>query len=201
VQKLYKMNLKLASPTLTSASVFRFILVAPSTSHQIAESVNFAKDPTDAAPHGFDCGGPANKGQECSVIKSFKVRGTSDFGCEEDEYCVEDPMSSLGGRCINLDVEQEQDFDTTLAVESHRWLEGIPCYYSDGSEGVKCEGEDACYYNCRQKWMIDPDKVGCDSCNGDYACYYSTDENDITIGENSCVGNWSCSYGEFEEVY
>jgi hypothetical protein len=167
------MILKIASPALTLASFPGTVLVAPSASPQIAKSVNFAKDPADAAPHGLDGEAPTNKGQECSINESFKVREASDadvgiFGCGEDEYCVEDPASSLGGRCINLDVEQEHDLDKTLTVELHRQLEGIvstgpgpdgiPCYYSDSSKGVKCYGYMACYdYD---QWRINPVKTG-----------------------------------------
>jgi hypothetical protein len=68
-----KMILNLASPALTLASVLGTALVATSTSREIVASVNFAKDPADPAPKGFDSGAPANEGQECSINESFKV--------------------------------------------------------------------------------------------------------------------------------
>jgi hypothetical protein len=131
--------------------------------------VSFAKDPADSTPRGSDGSTPsANEEQECSFNELFKIGETSDadvgiFGCGEDEHCVEDSVSSLGGRCINLDVEHEQDFDETLAVESHHRLAGIPCTYSDGiTEGVKTNHGNG---------MINVTDVGCGSCNSYKACY------------------------------
>jgi hypothetical protein len=101
----------------------------------------------------------------CSRLERRVMRDVGIFGCGEDEHCVEDSVSSLGGRCINLDVEHEQDFDETLAVESHRRLAGIPCTYLDGiTEGVKCEGFNACY-KTNGNAMINVTDVGCGSCN------------------------------------
>jgi hypothetical protein len=54
----------------------------------------------------------SKRGQECSIRESFKVREARDvhvgiiFGCGEDEYCVVDPASSLGGCCIKLHQTQ-----------------------------------------------------------------------------------------------
>jgi hypothetical protein len=143
---------------------------------------------------GGDGDAPPNKGQECSINESFKVREASDadvgiFGCGKDEYCVEDPASSLGGRCIKFDVEHEQDFDETLAVESHRQLqEGIPCTYRNGTKGVKCQGIYACDYFGTMK--INPDNVGCGSCIGISACN-TYDYRDIT----------GCSESEYMKKY
>jgi hypothetical protein len=200
------MILKISSPALTLASVFGSVLVAPSTSHQVAKSVNFAKDPTDAVPQGFDGGTSPNEGQECSIKESIKIREAIDadgiFGCDEDEYCVEDHVSSLGGRCIKFDIEHhEQDFDKTLlAVDSHRLLQddGIQCTYNNGTAGVKCVGTMACD-------NIDSKFVKCGSCIGYQSCY-SSSLRTVFVGEGSCVGVASCYYGyydhgEYEEVY
>jgi hypothetical protein len=205
------MIIKLSSPALTFASVLGTVLVAPSTSRQIAKSVNFDKDPADAAPQGFDGGAPRNEGHECSFNESFKVREASDtdvgiFGCDDFEYCAEDVTSSLGGRCINLIVEHEQDFDKTLAVESRRQLAvctdkncSTTCTYSDGiTTGVKCDGDQACF-------LLDPDNVECGACIGKHACsFYSWPQygtpQPFTRGEGSCRGDYSCQIGEYEEV-
>jgi hypothetical protein len=75
---------------------------------------------------------------------------------------VEDPASSLGGRCIKL----KQDFHKNLAAESHRRLAGIPCTYSNGTVGVKCAGYQACSNDDFGTQFINPANVGCGSCNG-----------------------------------
>jgi hypothetical protein len=203
-----KMIIKLSSSALTFASVFGTVLVVPATSRQIAKSVNFDKDPVDSAPQGFDNNTPAKEGQECSLNESLKVREASDtdigiFGCGEDEYCMEDPASSRGGRCIKFDVEHEHDFDRTpLALESHRRLAVCnsynclqSCTYSDGiTTGVKCDGSYACY-------GLDLDNIACGACIGSYACDFYTDSPQFfTRGEGSCRGDYSCYKGEYEEV-
>jgi hypothetical protein len=202
------MIIKLSSSALTFASVFGTVLVAPATSRQIAKSVNFDKDPADAAPQGFQDNAPAKEGQECSLNESFKVQEGSNtdvgiFGCGEDEYCMEDPASSRGGRCIKFDVEHEQDFDKLpLSVESHRRLATClssdcrtTCTYSDGvTTGVKCDGFSACY-------GLDLDKVECGACIGPFACAFGFGAaNSFTRGEGSCRGLFSCTHGEYEEV-
>jgi hypothetical protein len=170
--------------------------------------VNFDKDPADSAPQGFDDNTPAKEGQECSLNESFKVREASDtdvgiFGCGEDEYCMEDPASSRGGRCIKFNVEHKHDFDkTTLAVESHRQLAvcggadcKTTCTYSDGiTTGVKCDGAWACF-------NLDLDKVECGACIGTSACYlWNTGFSSFIRGEGSCRGRGSCAFGEYEDV-
>jgi hypothetical protein len=187
------MILKIASPALTLASFLGTVLVAPSASHQIAKSVNFAKDPTDAAPHGLD-----------GEALQTKDRNVQSRNCSRFERPVMQTLVSL----INLDVEQEHDLDKMLSVESHRQLEGIvsngpgpdgiQCYYSDSSKGVRCYGYMACYdYD---QWRINPDDVECGSCNGEKACY-SVSFRNITVGEKSCSGKYSCALliGEYEE--
>jgi hypothetical protein len=155
--------------------------------------------------HGGDGDAPPNKGQECSINESFKVREASDadvgiFGCGKDEYCVEDPAFSLGGRCIKFDVEHEQDFDETLTVESHRRLDdSILCTYLNGTAGVKCQGGYACT-NFKDEQIINVTNVGCGSCNEDYACHSDKYKN-ITVGEGSCVGKYCCSRGEYMKKY
>jgi hypothetical protein len=200
------MILKLSSPALTLVSVFGAVLVAPCTSRQIAKSVNFAKDPADSPPQGFNGDTPPNEEQECSFNKSFKVGEASAdadigiFGCGKDGYCVEDPASSLGGRCINLDVDHEQDFEEMLAVESHRRLAGISCTYSDGiTKGFKCLGFQAC--DDGNLPVINVTDVGCGSCNGDYACYFFAGYRKITVEERSCVGDYSCYNSEYTKKY
>jgi hypothetical protein len=200
----------IASPTLTLASVLGTALVASSTSREIVASVNLDKDPADASLRGFDGDTLANEGQECSFNELLKVQETSDadlgiFGCDKDKYCAEDPSSSLGGHCINL----KHDFHKTLAAKSQRRLQGdpfpqwpgvqgLPCYYSDGSKGYKCQGEDACYSECYSDWRINPDDVGCGSCNGRCACYRDPYRK-VIVGEKSCVGFTSCFYGEYRK--
>jgi hypothetical protein len=204
------MILNLASPALTLASVLRTALVTPCTSRQIAKSVNFARDPADSSPQGFNGDTPPKEEQECSFNKSFKVGEASAgadvgifTGCGKDESCVEDPASSLGGRCINLYVEHEQDLDKTLAVESHRrlasWNRPIQCTFSNGTAGVKCEGDNACFYNGR--YEINVTNVGCGSCIGEYACSWYKGYRSITIGENSCRQDHSCSKSEYTKKY
>jgi hypothetical protein len=150
---------------------------------------------------GGDGYAPPNEGQECSINETFNVGEARDadvgifFRCGKDEYCVEDPASSLGGRCIKFDIEDEQDFVKMLAVESHRRLawEGIKCEFLNGTAGFKCndeKGGNPCF-------GPNPFRIGCGSCIGEDSCS-SDGYRDIDIGENSCKGRSSCSGGEYK---
>jgi hypothetical protein len=102
---------------------------------------------------------------------------TGILSCAAYETCVEDEMSSAGGRCVALG-------DVNLTTESHRELVSTPCTFSDGSAGFKCDGEMACPES------VDQSLIGCGSCIGDYACQYL--DGGTTVGENSCVGYQAC---------
>ena len=80
---------------------------------------------------------------------------------------------------------EEADFNSSTALgrlgiePSHTKVEsfaadisgGIPCTKRNGKDDVKCNGGGACY-------GINPDHVGCGSCNGEAACMYATGEFD-----------------------
>jgi hypothetical protein len=76
--------------------------------------------------------------------------------------------------------------------------DGISCFYSDGTPGVKCVGFNACvacgdynyYYGCYTFINIDIDRIGCGGCIGSNACYGLVDTD---VGEQSCVGSRSCA--------
>ncbi len=88
-------------------------------------------------------------GQECSFSTSY-LKGTGAdtgiLGCGEPEYvCVEDALSTLGGRCAP-------------AAEVHRKLFNTTCT-------VKCTGDRAC------NGSLDPSRIGNGSCCGYSACF------------------------------
>eukprot|EP00970_Alexandrium_tamarense_P011644 scaffold2556_cov207-Alexandrium_tamarense.AAC.5 len=60
--------------------------------------------------------------------------------------------------------------------------DGIPCSKRNGEDDVKCDGDYACD-------GINPDHVGCGSCNGYAACFFATG---TVIGEESCNDNLAC---------
>ena len=122
---------------------------------------------------------PNTKGNECSFVNSFGFQvtevDTGILGCGAHDICVEDPTSSIGGRCIALD----EVGDTT--TESPHGL--TACTFKNGTSGQKCVGSRACF-------ILGQDQIGCGSCIGTKSCsflYY-----DVTIGENSCVGEKAC---------
>lgn len=88
-------------------------------------------------------------GQECSFSNSY-LKGTGAdtgiLGCGEPEYiCVEDALSSLGGRCAPANVIHRKLFNTTCTA--------------------KCTGDSAC------DGSLDPINIGDGSCCGYKACY------------------------------
>ncbi len=66
----------------------------------------------------------------------------------------------------NQDEEENFNGSTALGIlqsTKTRILAAITCTMSNGSPGTKCDGTSACD-------GVDPEKVGCGSCNGSYAC-------------------------------
>ena len=99
----------------------------------------------------------ASLGEECSVVVSSKLRGygsdTGILGCTDPKaFCVEDKLSSLGGRCASS------------AIVS-RALQSTPACTQ------KCTGEGAC-----EGLTLDfiNNNIGENSCCGYNACAYIT---------------------------
>lgn len=187
--------MRFSFPTTTIASISGAAYLA-SSSTGVAASVSLAYEKTGS----IRAVSTANKGAECSFVNGFKVQQRPDMGilaCAPEETCVEDSSSSAGGRCVVLEDE--------FAIEAHREL--AACTFANGTDGVKCQGVNACN-------GADTTKIGCGSCNGQKACnswnkaftvgegscvgasacygFYSTA--DITIGSGSCVGKEACAY-------
>jgi hypothetical protein len=87
--------------------------------------------------------------QECTFVSDLE-QTTADsgiLGCETGSICIEDTLSSLGGRCVfALDSEERQ-------LQS--------C--------VKCSGTKACQ---GLTTAFKNSFIGCGSCIGDYACAF-----------------------------
>ena len=97
------------------------------------------------------------QGEECSVVVSSKLRGygsdTGILGCTDPTaVCVEDKLSSLGGRCASSLIVSRELQDTQ------------PC-------NAKCTGTNACQ-NLTQDFI--DNNIGEKSCCGKYACAYIT---------------------------
>jgi hypothetical protein len=67
-----------------------------------------------------------------------------------------------------LGIEHSQAMVESFAADTS---DGISCTKSNGEDDVKCNGVRACY-------GINPDHVGCGSCNGVTACFFATGEFD-----------------------
>ncbi|KAL7517481.1 hypothetical protein ACHAWX_002400 [Stephanocyclus meneghinianus] len=104
--------------------------------------------------------------QECTFL-SVLEQTTADsgiLGCGTGSICIEDTLSSLGGRCVSaLDSEERQ-------MQS--------C--------VKCTGTKACL---GLTTAFKNSFIGCGSCIGDYACAFVYSS---TIGQDSCIGSRAC---------
>jgi hypothetical protein len=113
-------------------------------------------------------------GAECSITSGFVTQDShvdaGVLGCGMGETCVEDSSSSLGGRCIK-------------SLQRH--LAATNCTFANGTDGVKCDGANACLGS-------NLNNVGCGSCIGKEACPFMTIR---TVGENSCIGPNACDNG------
>lgn len=96
-------------------------------------------------------------GEECLFVVSSKLRGydadTGILGCTDtNAICVEDKLSSLGGRC------------TSSAIVKRRLQSTQPC-------NAKCTGINACQ-NLTQTFI--DNNIGENSCCGYQACAFIT---------------------------
>jgi hypothetical protein len=132
------------------------------------------------------------QGAECAFVASPETHekdGESDMGilggCAENEQCVKDDTSSLGGRCAMFGAEEG-------VTKAHRDLvpsacsgtypnDCIPCTMANSTPGKKCDGFIACD-------GVNTTKISCGSCNGRLACRHAAG----TIGESSCNGKNAC---------
>ena len=156
---------------LTTATIF----IAASTS---TASISTSGVAASILEHGNSKGSvrtaAKKQGVECAIVDSFAVQKSVDVGvlsCSAGELCVEDPTSTVGGRCKVLASTD----DEAAALEPQRERELC----------TKCTGNSACFGS-------DQSKIGCGSCLGDFACEHM--ESDITIGDDSCVGDYACTF-------
>ena len=137
-----------------------------------------------------------NQGAECSFAVGIEVQNSPDVGvlsCKVGETCIEDSMSSIGGRCVVSSDEVALKFDTSEHMTEYaaEYGEAKQCKTCDeAGKKFKCCGEEACH-------GLDEKNVPCGSCNGKVACSGAKG----AIGRDSCVGEFACfnSSGELSQ--
>ena len=108
---------------------------------------------SETSPGGSDAN-TSSLGEECSFAASFKLRAyqadTGVLGCSDPQsICVEDELSSLGGRC------------TSTAFVS-RELQNTPACTQKCTPASACAGLSATFI---------ANNIGANSCCGTKACY------------------------------
>jgi hypothetical protein len=192
---LQNMRIAVSSISFTAATVSQALF---DTKSAVASAVDMA---FESKTEHLDANTSIFHNKECSFVTSFKLRGqpadSGILGCSDPDYiCVEDELSSLGGRCAPRAV-------------AGRELQNTPACTS------KCTGTDACK-------GVPPAvlaNIGANSCCGYKACQGITGERmsclrdncfhctlsiiscvvllsqtdtTVTIGPNSCVGMKAC---------
>ena len=111
----------------------------------------------------LDINSPSAHGEECSFVTSLQLKrpeaDTGILGCKPNYVCVEDSLSSLGGRCV-------------MGEKVHRHLQNTPACTA------KCTGTDACRGLSQD--FID-NNIGDKSCCGEEACADITGKFESTI--------------------
>ena len=103
--------------------------------------------------------------------KPRKVRHWKPNEVEEADFNSSTALGRLNSTTTLLGllgIEHSQAMVESFAADTS---DGISCTKSNGEDDVKCNGVRACY-------GINPDHVGCGSCNGDRACLFATGEFD-----------------------
>ena len=148
------MRLAVPSSSLATAiaSTRALLLVGPNS--DVASAVDLAYESEN---NRFDWKQSPSLGEECPFVVSSKLQGYDDdtgiLGCT-DPYavCVEDKLSSLGGRCASS------------AIVSRMLQNTEPC-------NAKCTGINACQ-NLTQDFI--DNNIGEKSCCGYQACAFIT---------------------------
>jgi hypothetical protein len=107
-------------------------------------------------------GADTRTGQECKPSSS---KGYVDVWhlnpCERFSHvCVEDPLSSLGGTCVEIGSEDGESSDRELNGGDVLNRHLTECKYRNGTVGKKCSGLRACYGLSTHA----RNKIGCGSC-------------------------------------
>jgi hypothetical protein len=136
-----------------------------------------AQEATSTNEFTSSSNGSLQEGAECSFANDVKAElsdvDTGVLVCSIGEKCIEDKSSSVGGRCITIHPR--------IVAENHRQLTAIPCTFTNGTKGVKCNPIDACA-------GINTEYISCGSCIGEASCLFTGG----SIGESSCIGRRSC---------
>ena len=126
-----------------------------------------------------------NQGAECYFAVGIEVQNSPDVGvlsCNAGEMCVEDSMSSIGGRCVvpgnEVFLSGPGGIDTyDYALDRSYRFACEPCSRENGKRKWKCCGTSACA-------LEEVDNIPCGSCIGVLACANIKG----TIGKDSCIG-------------
>lgn len=133
---------------ILSASLGSACAAIPSNSATISD-VDIAYNSNE---NKFDINNLPAIGEECSFVTSLQLKSqeadTGILRCNPNYICVEDSLSSLGGRCV-------------ISKKVHRNLQNTPAC------SVKCTGTDACRGLSQD--FID-NNIGDKSCCGYEAC-------------------------------
>ena len=149
------MHITVSSSSLVAAVATSGVHHAVGTNSAVASAIDFAYSSKSELLDKNN--GTLKLGEECYFAVSSSLRGheadAGILGCTDPEFvCVEDEISSLGGRCAPIKMV-------------HRDLQDTPAC------STKCEGVDAC--KGLDQNFID-NYIGDKSCCGTNACAYIT---------------------------
>lgn len=103
------MRLTVPSTSITAAVAASQVLAYFSSKAYVTAAVDMSYVHSDQ----LDVKQPASIGEECTFVKSPRLRGyevdAGILGCDDSEYiCVEDDRSSLGGRCARIAASRRE---------------------------------------------------------------------------------------------
>lgn len=129
--------------------------------------------------------------QECTFL-SVLEQTTADsgiLGCGTGSICIEDTLSSLGGRCVSALDSEERQMQSCVKCTGTKACLGLTTEFKNSFVGCgSCIGDYACAFVCkfflrRNSWLM--------SVTHYHSCLFVLTDSS-TIGQDSCIGSRAC---------
>ena len=129
--------------------------------------------------------------QECTFVSDLE-QTTADpgiLGCETGSICIEDTLSSLGGRCVFALDSEERQLQSCVKCSGTKACQGLTTAFKNSFIGCgSCIGDYACAFVCKfllrwNSWLMSVTRW--------HSCLFVLTANS-TIGQDSCIGNYAC---------
>lgn len=192
------MRTAVSSTSIAAVAASQALWYFASTSDVVSAVETSYKGRSDYVDANIDAAGA----EECTFVKSPRLRGyeadAGILGCADPSYmCVEDELSSLGGRCARIAISHRdlQTLNTDVCASKctgFKACDGLsPSFIANNIAEGSCCGHKACL-GVTGETSSSSERLRKHTCASKNSACFSAGAS--SIGPGSCLGNKACYY-------